>query len=110
MASIEHLLIHRAKIERVTRAAGSGGAWPETRTTVASAVPCRRAPASASERSIAANEGAIVTHAIIFATGQAVARGDVVTIDGAELVAQNVVAPSVAIYVKVLAEEVQPAP
>jgi len=104
--TIGHLLDRTASIVRPDRSQAGAG-FVETTTPIASAVPCRRSPMTASDQDYAASVQVIANHAIYVRPGLDVKRDDVLTIDGVAYEARVVIDPSEPVYRKVLAEEIQ---
>ena len=104
-------LPHRASINDVRRSSGTGGAWPESRVSRGTGIPCRRAAVSVGDLEIAMLKGAAVTHAIYFLPGQvALEVADEITIDETIYYVTASDLPSEPAYYKVLAVERQPGP
>jgi hypothetical protein len=104
--SVRHKLTSRALQERETRATTATG-FPQTYATISTALPCRRWPAGSAEQETAARLERLVTDIFLFAPEADVRRDDRLTVDGRSYTVVMDTTPSVPIYTRVLAEEVQ---
>lgn len=104
--SVATLLNKTAALSRPTRTEEAPGQWADNYVPVDSAYKCRIMPGSGTDMQEAARREATVTHAIYGTTGT-LQRGDRVT-DAADVyTVRYVIQPSVAIYDKAMAEQVQ---
>ncbi len=83
MPSITHLLNRSVTVKRMTRTSDGQGGYTEALATVSSLkkVKARRSPASGSDRFIAGQEQAVVTHIWYFNGSPAILYKDVI-VDG----------------------------
>jgi len=78
MLSIESLYIHTLEVSRPTRTGDGQGGWSVAYADVG-AIPGRLRPASSSERTVALQEQAKITHVLYCGTDSNVRRGDLVS-------------------------------
>ncbi len=105
--NIGHLLVHSIQIQRPSRVADGQGGFTETLATAATVLG-RVWPASKLDRELAGQNEATVTHAVIFPTGTDVRIDDTLVFDSRTFTVKvREITPSVAVYHKALAEEIQ---
>ena len=105
--SIGHLLIHTVDIQRSSSVDNGHGGFDEVFASVA-IVSGRINPATAKDLASVGKEESRVTHAIYLAPKQDVRIGDKVLFDGRTFfVRVKNIEPSIPIYRKVMAEEIQ---
>lgn len=104
--TIGHLLNKLATIERPT-SVEQGAGYVESPETIATNVPCRRAPAGAGDQELAASIEVVVDHVIYFNPDTNVRRDDEITIKGRRYEVRHVTEPSEEIYLKAFVEERQ---
>lgn len=105
--SIDHLLTSASTVQRKERASDGQGGWTETYTDHLIDEPCRRSAPSASDRTVAQQLGAIITHSVYFRPGTDVVYDDQVLVGRYVLHVEAVIAPSIDVYTKALCSEVQ---
>jgi len=105
--NIGHLLIHRIDITRSTRAKTGKGGF--TKTQVSQGIVRGRIwPVTQKDLMVGAQEQARVTHAVIFQPSTDVRVADELVFDSRKFVVRVPnITPSIPIYRKVLAEEIQ---
>ncbi len=107
--SIGHLLIHTVDIQRSTPVDNGHGGFDEVFKSIG-IVAGRVSPASAKDLAVVGKEESRVTHAIYLAPKQDVTIGDKILFDSRTFhVRTPNIEPSIPIYKKVLAEEIQEA-
>jgi len=105
--NIGHLLIHSVDITRSTRVKNNRGGFTKTQTSV-KVVNGRVWPVTQKDLVMVGQEQARVTHAIIFQPGTDVRIADELLFDKRKFVVRvRNITPSIPIYRKVLAEEIQ---
>ena len=105
--NIGHLLIHSVDITRSTRVKNNRGGFTKTQKSV-KVVRGRVWPVNQKDMAVGAQDQARVTHSVIFQPGTDVRISDELLFDGRKFVVRvREITPSIAIYHKVLAEEIQ---
>lgn len=105
--NIGHLLIHSIDITRSTRVKNNRGGFTKTQTSVGK-VKGRVWPVTQKDLLMVGQEQARVTHSIIFQPGTDVKIADELLFDGRKFAVRvRNITPSIPIYRKVLAEEIQ---
>ena len=106
VASIGHLLDKTMTIERPQKTQ-QGAGFVDSLQTIATDVPCRRAPSSANDQDFAASMQAVADHSVWADPETDVKRDDILTIEGIRYEVRAIIRPSISIYKKALAEEIQ---
>ena len=105
--NIGHLLVHRIDITRSTRVSTGRGGFTKTQTSQG-VVQGRVWPVRSKDLVMVGQEQARVTHAILFPKDTVVRVGDELLFDNRKFVVRiPEITPSIPIYHKVLAEEIQ---
>ncbi len=105
--NIGHLLIHTVDITRSTRTDNGRGGWTKTQVSQGK-VNGRVWPVNQKDLVVAAQDQARVTHSVIFRPGVDVRIADELLFEGRKFVVRvRNITPSIPIYHKVLAEEIQ---
>lgn len=104
---IAHLLNRVCELSRPTRISDNQGGWFDA-PSIIGRFPCRVMAASTSEIENARRAEAIITHAIYLMPETDVQIGDSIIVDGVTYrVTVEDIAPSVRIYRKILAKQMQ---
>ena len=105
--NIGHLLVHTIDITRSTRVKTGRGGWTKTQASQG-VVNGRVWPVRHKDMMVGAQDQARVTHAVLFQPGTDVRIADELLFDSRKFVVRvREVTPSIPIYHKVLAEEIQ---
>lgn len=105
--NIGHLLIHSVDITRATRVKNNRGGFTKTQTSQGK-VKGRVWPVTQKDLMMVGQEQARVTHSVIFQPGTDVRIADELLFDNRKFVVRvRNITPSIPIYRKVLAEEIQ---
>ncbi len=105
--NIGHLLVHTVDITRATRVKTGSGGWTKTQVSQGK-VKGRMWPVTHKDMMMLGQSQAKVTHAVIFQPGTDVRTDDELLRDGRKFIVRvRQITPSIEIYRKVLAEEIQ---
>lgn len=105
--SIGHLLIHTVDIQRSTSVDNGHGGFDEVFKSIG-IVAGRVSPASAKDLAVVGKEESRVTHAVYLQPTQDVSIGDKILFEGRTFhVRVKRIQPSIPIYRKIMAEEIQ---
>jgi len=105
--NIGHLLVHSVDITRSTRVKNNRGGWTKTQVSQGK-VRGRVWPINQKDLMVGQQDQARVTHSVIFKPGTDVKIADELLFDGRKFVVRvREITPSIPIYHKVLAEEIQ---